>query len=682
MRRADASGDTAAAKAIARKLADSRVDEYDPTDGMSRLDKLLVGAGRGLTELGQGAKQLGLNVGAKVGIVDDARAERYNREVAAEAAQYERDLGDSGWANAGRIGSQIVATAPLGEIGVGAKGVMALARAGAMQGAAGALFNPVTSGDYFSEKGKQVAIGAGTGAVLNVVGSKLMDAGMRAANAPRRAINELISPEARGGQSTFLQRIATGSNASIRKGQAVADATGINLSPGQRSGGKAITMAENVARGSVWTRDAMFQGDQVRARQMINAINRTAKSASPTGVSAEGFAAHLQGTVKNMVTDLSKSRSAFGRQAYGAVENAAGGKKIVATNATLDEIAKIVDEFGSVQGADASAVARQAEAFFNKLSGDGAITPGLAVRQLQAWEQAARTGQGLFEGVQDRTTAKMLASRLSRALMQDLDDTANNVGGTLGESLRAANKGWRDYSSKIDAIEASALGRLVGEDFADDVAGVAFNRVSPEKVWQRMDSLTPSELETVKSYITKSNPELWSQYQRLTLERARDFAKAQAPSMGARPLGINPAAFVKSLEGSSGKQAVNQQARLEVIFGDSPLADQVNMLTEAGRRMADFTGYNGSGTSGATELMQIPGLLGKVTEGAKAAGGALGPLFGLRGVANAAREPINQRALPMLSRPMLPARVGQVVLPATTIQGQNWLLRPPAQEER
>lgn len=78
---------------------------YDPTEGMSRLDKLLVGAGRGFTELGQGAKQLGLNVGAKVGLVDNARADAYNRDVAAEAAQYERDLGDSGWANAGRIGS-------------------------------------------------------------------------------------------------------------------------------------------------------------------------------------------------------------------------------------------------------------------------------------------------------------------------------------------------------------------------------------------------------------------------------------------------------------------------------------------------------------------------------------------------------------------------------------------------
>ena len=199
-------------------------------------------------------------------------------------------------------------------MGAGAKGVGALAKAGAIQGAAGAALNPVVGGDgYFGEKAKQVAIGAGTGGALNVAGSKLIDAGLKAANAPRRAVNALLAPEPTAGQASTLQRVVTGSPASVRKGQAVADATGINLSPGQRSGGKAVTMAENVARGSVWTRDAMFQGDQVRARQMINAINRTAKQASPTGVSAESFAQSLQGQVKNMVTDLSKSRSAFGR---------------------------------------------------------------------------------------------------------------------------------------------------------------------------------------------------------------------------------------------------------------------------------------------------------------------------------------------------------------------------------
>ena len=89
---------------------------------------------------------------------------------------------------------------------------------------------------------------------------------MKAVNAPRRAVNAVLAPEPSVGQAGVLQRVATGSPASVRKGQTVADVTGINLSPGQRSGGKAVTMAENVARGSVWTRDAMFQGDQVRAR--------------------------------------------------------------------------------------------------------------------------------------------------------------------------------------------------------------------------------------------------------------------------------------------------------------------------------------------------------------------------------------------------------------------------------
>ena len=139
---------------------------------------------------------------------------------------------------------------------------------------------------------------------------------------------------------------------------------------------------------------------------------------------------------------------------------------------------------------------------------------------------------------------------------------------------------------------------------------------------------------------------------------------------------------MKALEGSSGQKAVNQSKRLDVIFGGTSYEPQVQSLLEAGRRMADSTGRNFSGTSGATEVMQIPGLLGKVAEGAKAAAGALGPLYGLRGVANASAAPINQRALPMLSRPMLPARVGQVALPGSAAQVPWWLGQPAGREEK
>ena len=421
-----------------KRLSEISEDRADPNEGMSRVDHLLVGAGRGFKEIWQGGRQAAMHLGGVIGTQDAEDVEAYDRQIADEAALYERNIGDSGWANAGRFGAQVAATAPLGAIGAGARGAVPLLRAGAAQGAAAAALNPVTSGSFGAEKLQQTAIGAGTGAVFNAGGSKLLDLVMGTANAPRTFANAMLAPQATPGPATVSQRVLTGSPAAIRKGDAVASATGINLSPGQRSGGKAITMAENVARGSIWTRDQMFAGDQARARQMINAINRAARSASPDEVSAESFAKGLQGKVSEMTMDLAKSRSDFGRQAYGAVEKAAGGSKVVQTRATLDEIAKVVDEFGSVQGADASAIARQAEAFFNKLSGDGSITPGLAVRQLQAWEQAARTGQGLFEGVQDRTTAKVLARRLSQALMQDLDDTANTTGGSVGVALRAA----------------------------------------------------------------------------------------------------------------------------------------------------------------------------------------------------------------------------------------------------
>lgn len=661
----------------------------DPTKGMSRLDKFIVGGGRGFAELGQGAKQFALNAGAKVGLVDQSSADSYNRDVADDSRLYEKWLGDSGWATTGRIGAQIVATAPVGAVGLGAKGATALRTVGkvggygAATGAGTAALNPVTDGDFWAGKAQQTAVGAAVGGPLSAGGKVATNALQKAVNAPRQFTNALIAPQAPVGQAAPSKavQLITGSPAGIRRGDRVAESTGINLTPGQRSGGKAVTMLENVARGSVWTRDRMFAGDQQRARQMLNSIRSTARGMASESTSPEAFATKLQGTVRDMTGDLASARSTFGREAYGAVEKAAGGGKVVQTKATLDAIANVVDEFKGVQGADAQAIAAQAERFFNELGGDGAITPGLALRQLQAWEQASRTGSGLFEGVQNRTTAKTVAGKLARALQDDLDQTADTAGGSVGESLRAANKGWRDYSKQIDALEASALGRIVGEDFVDDVAGVGFNSISPEKVWQRMDGLAPSELQSVKTYLERANPEMWGQYQRLTLERARDVARQSAPSYGSKTLGINPGAFVKSLEGSSGQKAVDMQKRLGVIFGGSEYEGRVMELMEAGRRMADSTGTNFSGTSGASEVMAMPGLLGTITQGARAAGGALGPIYGLQHIARTANTPLAQRQpQAMYQMGGFGQLLGQAPSPAGANQLSRWLLEQDEQE--
>lgn len=611
----------------------------------------LVGAMQGLRSPLQAVKQLGTEIGEDAGLVSPETAQRWRSEVIEDADQYGRTVGQTYAARAGHMTGSLLATAPLGVLRFAGNGYRAVAATGALQGGLAGMLTPTSgAGNFYAEKGGQAGLGAGLGGALGAGGKAVIDGAQAVANAPRKLANMVFAQQAPAPAAPVsqMQRIAAPSPASIRKGDQVAQATGVNFSPGQRTNSKPLIMAENVARGSIWTKNQMFLGDQKRARQLNNQIRSTARSMSSTATSPEQFATDLQTTVKKATEQVARERSAFGRQAYGAVEQAAGGAKIVQTQRTLDALAEVVDEYKNVQGADAQAVARQAEAFFNSLSGDGSVSAGQALRQMQAWEQAARTGSGLFEGVQNRSTAKTLAGKLARALQDDMDMAADSAGGSVGDLLRQANAGWKSYSQRIDTMEASTLGRLVGEDFADDVAGVSFNKVSPETVWKRLDTASPTELEALKQYVHKMNPELWAQYQRLTLERARGIARTSAPSMGDRTLGIDAGAFVRNMEGSTGQKAVDAQKRLQVIFGDDPRV--ANLLT-AGRRMADVTGYNHSGTSGASEVMQIPGMLGKVAEGAKATAGALGPLYGLRTVAAKAAQPAAQRAIPLLEAP-------------------------------
>jgi hypothetical protein len=120
---------------------------------------------------------------------------------------------------------------------------------------------------------------------------------------------------------------------------------------------------------------------------------------------------------------------------------------------------------------------------------------------------------------------------------------------------------------------------------------------------------------------------------------------------------------VKALEGSSGEKAVNMTKRLEAIYGDTPQWADIRKLMEVGRRMADATGKNFSGTGPYNEAM---GAWQRLTSGAgnlveRVAGTAAGPL-GLRRVASVASSPVGQRA-------PLPLANYSGSLPALTLRG-------------
>jgi len=579
-------------------------------------------------------------------------------------------------------------TLPVGGVGGsfirgGATAGAQLLRAGAVgagQGAVTAGLNPVIGGNFAEQKGRQVVTGAALGAPLGVAGQgavQLLQGALKAPAAAGNAFANAVSPQSpaqielaisiarsQGDEATAqsleaalqaaqqrmqqnvgsIQALVAGSNAQRRVGQRVSAQSGVTLSPAQASGSKTATMIENLARQSVFTRDRMFLGDQKRARQMINTIRQFGRDISPTQTSPAIFADRLQKMTAGMVTNLAKQRTEVAGGAYRQIDSMMGNAPVVEARKSLEAAARLSDEF---QGSSETAgkIRAWAENFFSRLPPDGRMTAARAISELQGFEQAARTGTGLFEGITDRSTAKTAARRLQAAMMADLDESANTAGGTIGDSLRRANDLWRKYSSEIDAVEGSALGRIVGDDVVGELSGTSFNTVSPEALFQKLERLTPSELRVVRDYTQRNNPALWEEYKRLVLDTALERARIPPPSSRGRPAAITPSVLVRELEGSTGASGVNAQERLRVLFDDS---QRLESILEAARRMADSEGKSFSGTAPADQAMRA---LEMVSAPIRQTAGALGTLSGLNVVARqsapgAARTPFRAVEIP------------------------------------
>ena len=129
------------------------VDQDKDTGGV---EKFLIGAGRGLMDIGQGAKQKGLMLGEQFGITPKGRAQEYSEEVSEEVKRFESDFPGLGAESAGRFAGWAVpgALAP----GLGIAGTAAL-------GAAEGAMMPTENADW-GEVAQQAAIGGATGGAI------------------------------------------------------------------------------------------------------------------------------------------------------------------------------------------------------------------------------------------------------------------------------------------------------------------------------------------------------------------------------------------------------------------------------------------------------------------------------------------------------------------------------------
>lgn len=148
--------------APAKDLTPSVMDFYnpstgeykDPTAGMTAPEKFAAGAGKAVSDIGMGLKQIGAQVGRKLGLVSPGTVADVQRNID-EAKLRDYPLMRTPAGELGYIGGNVATTMiPFGVAGAGARMLGAPRTAGALS----AMMNPTTYGSA-----------AGTGAVLGAI---------------------------------------------------------------------------------------------------------------------------------------------------------------------------------------------------------------------------------------------------------------------------------------------------------------------------------------------------------------------------------------------------------------------------------------------------------------------------------------------------------------------------------
>lgn len=249
----------------------------------------------------QGIHQMGVHSAGVVGAEDfnpapplsPAEVKAYDDRLRADTAQEDKALSPARQAHpwlfgGGNIVGGIAATAPLALMVPGGSTLAGLAAQGAIMGAA----QPVTEGDYGSQKLSQALTGAGYGLVGGAVAKNLLPGLAQAWNFPKQTLNYTQRSEM---ATPYAQR-----------GLEVANETGIDLTPAMVSGSRIAKQAENVANRSMWSADTALQAHQKLTGQALQHADDLVNqwTGGRGGTDPITLGRQLQSTTRNAVDDI------------------------------------------------------------------------------------------------------------------------------------------------------------------------------------------------------------------------------------------------------------------------------------------------------------------------------------------------------------------------------------------
>jgi hypothetical protein len=468
-------------------------------------------------------------------------------------------------------------------------------------------------------------------------GAQLM-AGLTAGVAAPMALQSASNIGAKGITARSLQK--SEQTPFAQEGERLANTTGIDLTPGARTGNRMVTALENTARQYGPTADRVQDIDIKIANQAINRVTFIADKISTKQGDPETLGNQILGTVQSAARKLADRRETVANRDYSMVREIAGDGKVIRLNNFSRELQKIIDDFSGVAGDDAEKVVNKARATLSKIT--GTVQPGTPARTLETptgrpiklfgtpsvsgtldntideamrtrsfYGKAARGGANVFEGIAS-DLQRRLSARLFGAINNDFDDAANTVQGNLKQVLQQANQNYKAASQSIEFLEKSALGKLVGDDLVDAaMSGTRMNTTSGEQIMQRIAGMHPSVRRNSIDIIRKWNPELAQDMRAQMLRDALDQAAAIPPSTkGASQIPISFNRFLSAL----GSEKVGFEKNLQSYgFTASEIKD-IRDVAAAILRQGDRTGTNFSGTEVMRQNMEISQAIGDATK--------------------------------------------------------------------
>lgn len=654
--------------AEAPAVAPQAEPEYRATDEMSGLDRFRAGIGKGLVDTGEGVVQaLVYQASRPIPALADIfaninpeaaskakeillRPQQAMREHVAERRMIDADLASTGAGKFGELLGAFAGSAPVGGVGVAARGVGAARAIGqsALAGAFQSGLQPVVSDE---ERVKNSALGAAFGGGLSALGRGAM-----------RVAEEVLP-------SNFLARTMNyfGERANrqpyAQESEALAARTGIDFTPGMVSGGKAQTAMENMARQSVFSADTAFKADERIATQAVQYVRRVMDRISHDNLSPQSIGEGVQKTVRDAVEKIAASREQMAARQFGAIRNLVGDKPVVDYSATKKALNDIIGEYGDVIGSDAGKIRAQAQSLLDEIvqKGEG-VSLDAARRARGFYGAAARGKSNLFDNVSPDLNRR-LAAKMYGAISDDLDAAAGRIDELAGfgqnmpvqegvqamrpsELLKQANDDYRRHSQLLEAVKNSPLKRLLGDEFnVDDF--MTINTLPPETVIARMGSMKPTELNLVRDFMEKNAPDTWQQYKRMLLDDALAAAETVPTSGGANSLPFNASGFIRAIGGDKPEKI----EKLRAIFNPKEMPEVLDAM-QAARRLGDKFGANFSGTGPYAEVSQAAQSFVDSIKNMSIRGiaGAASPVVGLNGVARMMLNSDGRKALIELAK--------------------------------